>query len=418
MNDNHSQHEWIYIPRWLTERFADALQNHPVIILTGPRQVGKSTFLQNIEPVKNWPQLSMDNLDVLEQAQKNPNALLTGKRQFVIDEVQKSPQILSEIKRYVDARRREVSIVLTGSANILLMKNVTETLAGRAVLMTMDSMAWRETRGQKPVSTLQKMFEGQWQSITDRQPMNGDLLNLIFRGSLPPLLFFDTEEAIVQWWEGYVATFLERDLRLLSQIDSLPDFRRLMVALALRSAQVLNQTEVSRDIGMPQPTVNRYINLLEIMHLFYRVPAFAVNRTKRLIKSPKAFWFDSGLATFLSGYYSSESLNGIKQTGGLFETFVFQQLRVWASLQIPKSRIYFWRTVTGKEVDFVLEKGRQILGIEVKNKADVGYRDAENLRLFLHEYADIAQGGIIVYNGSEVKPLDEKIIAIPWYLLV
>ncbi len=420
MNDNHSRYEWIYIPRWITPLFQKALRHHPVIILTGARQVGKSTFLQWVEPVKDWPQLTLDNLDVQAQARENPATLLIGKKKIVLDEVQKAPELLSEIKQFVDLHHRKVRVVLTGSANLLLMEKVSETLAGRAVFFIMDSMAWNESRIHSPLDTLNRIFKGHFpdERKIEFSLTPAKLSSMLFRGFLPPLFFTDDQQIIVQWWEGYTTTFLERDLRILSRIDSLPDFRRLMSALALRSGQMLNQTEVSRDVKIPQPTINRYLNLIEMMHLLYRLPAYSVNRTKRLIKSPKIYWMDSGLATFLAGLYEPKELIQSSLWGSIFETFIFQQLRVWTSLQIPKSRLFYWRTVTGKEIDFVIECGQKIIGIEVKSTPDVRFRDIENLAIFLEEYRDLAVAGIVVYMGDEIKMLGEKIIALPWYLLI
>jgi len=420
MNNYHSTHEWIYIPRWITQNFLSALRYHPALIITGPRQVGKSTFLQNVEPVKNWQLLTLDDLDILAQAKEEPSYLLVGKTKIVFDEVQKAPELLSEIKRFVDRHHRKVKVVLTGSANLLLMEKVSESLAGRATFFIMDTMALRESLSQPPLKILENIFSGKWPKNTTSENENGtlNLPFLLFRGFLPPLIFFDDVTAIVQWWEGYVSSFLERDLRSLTRIDSLPDFRRLMTALALRTGQMLNQTEISRDIKIPQPTVNRYINLMEVMFLLHRLPAYSINRTKRLIKTPKIYWIDTGLIAFLAGYYDDASLYQSELWGGLFENFVFQQLRIWCSLQIPRSRIYYWRTVTGKEVDFVIEKGQKILGIEVKSSPEVRYRDTQNLKIFLDEYSDLAVGGIIVYTGNEIKMLSENIVAIPWNYLV
>lgn len=418
MNEYHSSAEWKYIPRWLAPILTQAITTHPVVVITGVRQVGKSTLLQFTDPTKDWSIFSMDNLDLLAQARQNPSSLLAGKSEIVLDEVQKAPQILSEVKRYVDQSQRRVRIVLTGSANLLLMEQVSETLAGRAVFFILEPMTHRESHSYSSTNVIDNLFNAHYPDEGRIEPELISLPDLILKGFLPPVLYLKVHNAIVQWWEGYVATFLERDLRVLSRIESLPDFRRLMSALALRSGQILNQTEVARDINIPQPTVHRYLNMLETMCLLYRLPAYAVNRTKRLIKAPKVYWFDCGLGCFLSGFYDTQTLSSSREWGALFETLIFQHLRVWCSLQIPRARIYFWRTTTNREIDFVIERGKKLIAVEVKAASEIRYRDLENMRIFSQEYPDLFAAGILVYTGDEIKRMDEKIIAIPWQMLV
>ena len=233
---------------------------------------------------------------------------------------------------------------------------------------------------------------------------------------MPSLMKLKAKGSVLRWWEGYVTTYLERDLRQLSRIDSLPDFRRLMAALALRCGQVLNQTEVARDTGISQPTIHRYVNLLETSCLLERLPAFTVNRTRRLIKSPKVIWNDPGLASFLAGHYDSESLKSSREAGGIFEAMVYLHLNSLAQLLTPRPRIFYWRTTTGKEVDFVLEWGRKLLAVEVKLSNKPRFSDIATLRLFMEEYPETS-AGILVYAGNEVRIMHEKIAAVPWFLL-
>ncbi|RLB89316.1 MAG: ATP-binding protein, partial [Deltaproteobacteria bacterium] len=290
MNDNQAGSELIYRPRWLAPLLAQAISEHPVIILTGARQVGKSTLLQHEKPFSDWLQINLDSLDVLEQAEKDPASLWIGAKEVIIDEVQRVPRLLYEVKQAVDKARHEVRFVLSGSANLLLMRQVSETLAGRAVYFLLTPISLGEVSRKQPPEWFFRVFDGKMpaQKVFGKMASR-NVPNLILRGFMPPLLYLKRPEAWVKWWEGYVATYVERDLRQISQIDSLTDFRRVMAILALRSRQVLNQTEVARDSGVSQSTVRRYINLLEVSCLLERLPAFYSSRTKRLIKSPKIF---------------------------------------------------------------------------------------------------------------------------------
>ncbi len=189
-----------------------------------------------------------------------------------------------------------------------------------------------------------------------------------------------------------------------------------MELLALRSARLLNQSEVGRDARLSQATIHRYVNLLESTHLFQRLPAYAASRTTRLLKTPKAFWCDPGLAVFLSGIYDRAELAASPDLGACFETLIFQHLRTLTGLMTPRARLSFWRTRGGEEVDFVVEHGRRVVAIEVKLADQVGYRHGAGLRRFLAD-APQAAGGLLLYGGRRVERLDEKVVAVPWNLL-
>ncbi|MFQ5506365.1 MAG: ATP-binding protein, partial [Planctomycetota bacterium] len=341
--------------------------------------------------------------------------LWAGADRVVVDEVQKSPELLSAIKQEVDRRRRKVRFVLSGSSNLMTMQRVSESLAGRAVAFRLWPMTLSESLGSKAPGLIARLLAGRLprESDLDTAP---DLARSLIRGFMPPVLEMKDSNPAIQWWDGYVATYLERDLRQISQVDSLPDFRRVMEALALRSGQLLNQTEVARDVGVSQSTVHRYIGLLETSMVFSRLPAFAVNRTKRLVKSPKAYWMDPGLAAFLARQHDTQSLLDARESGGLFETLVLLQLRLEAELSIPRARLFYWRTTTGKECDFVLERGRDLVAFEVKLTTRPRYADLVGLQEFMKEYPE-TKAGVLVHGGTRIQRLDQRVIAVPWSLL-
>lgn len=388
-----------------------------MVILTGARQVGKSTLLREEKPFSKWRYVSLDDFDALQQAEENPAALWADADSVVVDEVQRSPRLLSAVKRAVDERHRKIRFVLSGSANLLLMQQTSETLAGRAIYWTLLPMTWRERNGEPPLGTLRELLEGHFpREGTAKEKGAISVFDRMLEGFMPPLLSLTGKKAFVTWWEGYVTTYLERDLRQLSQIESLSDFRLVMQALALRSGQMLNQTEVSRDTRVSQPTVHRYTNLVEASCLLTRLPVYSRNRTKRLMKTPKVYWTDPGLACYLSGLNEVKDLERSREAGGIFETLVLLHLQAAAQLLVPRPRISYWRTVDGKEVDFVVEQGRHLVAVEAKLATTPRYEDARGLLLFLKEYPE-TRAGIVVHTGSEIKRLHEKVIALPWYLL-
>ena len=415
MNNFHSDPP-LYYRRWLTPLLQAACEAHPVVVLTGARQVGKSTLLRRAEPFSGWRYHTMDDYDTLRQVRENPASLWAGAHEVVLDEVQKAPELLTAIKRAVDEQPGRYRFLLSGSANLLLMGNVSESLAGRAVYLVLDPLTLGELHGQPPPALLVDVLAGRWPEEGTLPEALPDPLPLLQRGFMPALLALAGPEDYLRWWEGYVATYLERDLRQMSQVESLVDFRRVMALLALRTGQLLNQSEVARDAGLSQPTIHRYLNLLEATHLFERVPTYLGSHTTRLLKSPRVFWSDVGLAVFLAGYFSADELAKARELGAFFETLIYQHLRVSCSLLTPRGRLHFWRTQTGDEVDFVIEHGRRVVGIEVKMTDAPGYRHAAGLVKFLGEHPQ-AVGGILLHGGQQIRRLDEKIVAVPWSLL-
>lgn len=416
MNNYYSRPE-IYYDRWLTPLLQQAIQGHPIVVLTGARQVGKSTLLLNAEPFKSWRFLSMDDFDTLRRASQAPATLWAGTEHIVLDEVQKAPDLLLAVKQTVDRHPGRYRFVLSGSANLLLMRQVSESLAGRAAYFILDPMSLGETRQSPQPDLIQRLLAEDWPAEATLPDESIDIVPLMLRGLMPSLLIMSSPPAWVRWWDGYVATYLERDLRQVSQIDALLDFRRLMELAALRSGQLLNQSELARDARISQPTVHRYLNLFETTHMFERLPAYSTSHTTRLLKSPKAFWNDTGLAIYLSGYYEESDLRKARELGAYFETLIYHHLRILARLMTPAGRLYFWRTRSGPEVDFVLEHGRRVLAIEVKYAASPGYGDAAGLRAFLAECPQ-ASGGLLLHTGREIRRLDENIIAIPWTMII
>lgn len=414
MNNNTNTNP--YRERWITPLLQNAIKDHPVIVLTGARQVGKSTLLLNATPFRAWRFHTLDDFDVLAQARSNPESLWAGTNQVIVDEVQKAPEILLAIKKTVDRNPGRYQFVLSGSANLLLMKQVSESLAGRAIYFVLDPMSLGEMHTHLKPDILMRLLHGEFPEETTLPADLPDPTEILLRGFMPPLLSLNSPEAWTRWWAGYVATYLERDLRQMAQIDALLDFRRVMELAALRSAQLVNQSEMARDAGLSQPTTHRYLNLLETTHLFERLPAYTASRTTRLLKAPKAFFNDPALAIFLSGYFELDDLRKAREYGAYFETLIYHHVRILAHLMAPAARLYFWRTLEGNEVDFALEYGRHLLAIEVKRADTLGYRDTAGLRLFLEKHPKTS-AGLIVYSGKAIKRLDEKIVAVPWPLL-
>jgi len=354
----------------------------------------------------------LDDLDTLSLAERIPEELLALSNHLVIDKVQKSPGLLLAVKRAVDEDRNR-RFILSGSANLLLMKTVSESLAGRALYFELLPFAHREeTEGDFPhwISRLPE----------EAPPPAGSKIDslsapVLFRGYIPPVTFLSTAEHISAWWNGYIRTYLERDLRDLAQISNLPDFRKMMGLLAMRSGQILKQSEITRDAGLSQATAGRYINLLEISGLLVKLTPYSKNISKRIVKSPKVYFIDPGLSCALAGFKHVRQIPDLFM-GVLFKCFVFLNLFAFAS--VGDGKLYYFRTQGGKEkeVDFILEIDSKIIAIEVKYSSKVGFRDAENI-FFLKGVLPNWTAGLIIYNGSDVLTLGENVYAVPWAMI-
>jgi hypothetical protein len=383
----------------------------PAVVVTGARQTGKSTLAQTLA-ARGGRFFSLDDLDVVDAARRDPETLVGGSKPVTLDEVQREPELLRAVKRAIDRRRRPGQFLLTGSANLLLMRQVSESLAGRASYLTLWPMTRREQRGLGQCGIWDELLDASdedWRELVAAQPDGPeDWRALARRGGFPtPAVQLETAEERTVWFDGYVRTYLERDLRDLSSIAALPDFRRLMRAASLRMGQLVNQTELGRDVALPQPTVHRYLNLLEISYLLVRLPAYAVNRTKRLIKSPKLYWGDTGLALHLA----EESEPG----GAHLENLVLHDLLAWRDARLDRAEILYWRTTIGEEVDFVIEAAGGLLPVEVKATGRPRLEDAAHLRTFRAEYGRKARAGLVLHTGNAVEWLAPDVLAAPWW---
>ena len=403
-------HDVKTLPRLVDDALVARLRVMPAVVLTGARQTGKSTLVEQLVPGKRRYR-SLDEFDVRDAARRHPEALLGGDDPLTLDEVQREPGLLPAVKRAIDRDRRPGRFLLTGSANLLLMRQVSESLAGRASYLTLWPMTRREQLGLARAGRWEDLLatpDDEWRDLLAvGDGPEEDWQALALRGGFPtPALELTTPADRAIWFDGYVRTYLERDLQDVASISALPDFRRLMQAACLRLGQILNQTELGRDVGLPQPTVHRWLNLLETSYLLVRLPAYAVNRTKRLIKSPRIFWGDTGVALHL-GATAPE--------GAHLENLVLHDLVAWRDARVDHVELAYWRTTIGEEVDFVIEAGGKLLPIEVKATSKPGLADCAHLRTFRQEYGRKARAGLLLHTGRTVEWLTPDVLAVPWW---
>lgn len=398
-----------------------ALDILPVVVVMGARQTGKSTLVRALGEHDRRHYLSLDDLDIRAQARDAPWDLVRRAPRLTLDEIQREPDLLLAVKEAVDKDRprRPGRFLLTGSANLLLMHRVSETLAGRASYIPLRPFTRGERLGQARAGRWSELLgtaPSEWPALLaetesaegDTQEALRDWRALAREGGYPtPAYELTDPDARRTWFQAYVQTYLERDLQDLSAIENLVDFQRLMRAAALRTGGLLNQAELARDVGLPRPTAHRYLALLEASFQLVRLEPYAVNRTKRLVRSPRLYWVDTGLCLHLSGQPEPE--------GAHLENLLLSDLLAWRDASRPEAQVLFWRTHSGEEVDFVIEDGDRLLAVEVKAARRVGASAARHLRTFREQYGERVHGCLVLYDGEETFRLSEGIVAAPWH---
>lgn len=401
-----------YRPRETSRLILDALKSMPVVVLSGMRQTGKSTLLQNLLKLSKRRYLTFDDYNTLEAVRRDPEAFISGDETLTIDEAQKFPEILSVIKRHVDRSRKPGKFILSGSANFLLLKNIAESLAGRAVYLTLYPFTRRETLGvtrQEP-ALIHFLKRGSFPTRDCKVIERDDVL----RGGMPSVCLRQVKDSAI-WFRGYEQTYLERDIRSLSQVADLVSFRHLLQLISLRNAQVLNQSELARDAKLNVMTTMRYLSLMEASCIIFRLFPHLANRTSRLIKSPKVYLSDSGLAAYLAGAKKLDTHELLR--GALLENYVAQNLLGILSVYLPDAKITYWNIQGRFEVDFILEIGRETVAIEVKYGSRIKENDLSGLKAYLAGSRQ-CRAGILAYNGTEVLRLKERIWALPIDMLL
>lgn len=386
----------------------------PVVVLMGARQTGKSTLARQIADRDGLPYLSLDDLDVRASAESDPAGLLSRSERMVLDEVQRVPDLLLEIKRVVDEDRPRSPgrFLLTGSANLLLMERVADSLAGRAAYVTLWPMTRSELSGRGGTGMWEALVEdvpGTWTDLLDEADLpQVEWSDVVRLGGYPtPAHELGDLEAARLWFDGYVRTYLERDLQQLASIDGLVDFRRLMRIAALRLGNLAVQSEMARDADLSHSTARRYLNLMETSFQLVRVEPYAGNRTKRVVKSPKLYWNDTGLALRLAGE--------MEPHGAHLENLVLTDLQAWRDARAGSPQVLFWRTYDGREVDFVIETHGGVVGIEVKATTRPRPRDWATLVEFRDRYGDAVKGCLLLHAGDRTEWVSNRVLAVPWW---
>ena len=403
--------DWPYIKRSMESVIEKAAAEFPAVVLTGPRQSGKTTLLQHVFG-ERCQYVSLEPPDVCAAATEDPRGFLDlYPPPIIFDEIQCAPDLLPYIKERIDADGGKAGqYLLTGSQNLLLTQNVTESLAGRAAMLRLLPLSRREAAKQPHTPF-------PWERQADR-PMPpphspGALWVRFLRGGYPELAAQPQRDATL-WHSSYIQTYLERDVRRLRQVGDLTQFQNFLRTLAARSAQLLNLTDIARDLGVAVNTVKAWLSVLEATYQVIVVRPYFANVGKRLVKAPKAYFTDVGTLCHLAGLRDSAHAAAGPMGVAIMETAALSEIVRTLTHQGREPHVYFWRTQAGTEVDFVVDTGKGLVPIEVKLSATPRPAMANAIRAFQKDLGSAAAPGYVVHPGDITLPLGSGVTALPF----
>lgn len=384
------------------------------MLVHGARQTGKTTLARLEATRRKARYLTLDDASVLSAAASDPAGFLSGlDGPVVLDEVQHVPALFPAIKSEVDRRRQPGRFLLTGSANVLLLPKISESLAGRMEILTLWPLSQGEIDG-TPDRFVDAVFGARLPSFASSRMSRAELAARVVRGGYPEIVRRASASRRRAWFGSYLATILQRDVREIAGIEGLTTLPRLLQLLATRSAGIQNFSDISRDAAMPQTTLKRYMTLLEATHLLRVVPAWFRNLGKRLMKAPKLYLDDTGLLAHLLGVDAKRLVSDPNLLGPLLENFVAVELAKQSGWSRVQPTAFHFRTLAGEEVDVVLEApSGEIVGVEVKSSATVGANDFRGLRALADAAGAKFRRGIVLYTGADAIPFGRNLHALP-----
>ncbi len=399
--------------RKITQGLIDALADTPVVLVQGARQTGKTTLVQSVaegRPARRY--LTLDDASVLGAAKADPAGFLAGlDGPVVIDEVQRAPELFPVMKAIVDRNRTPGRFLLTGSANVLLLPKLAESLAGRMEVLTL----WPFSQDEIDASAggfIDGVFGEKLPA--PRKGACKDLDARIVRGGFPEIVSRASEERRAAWFGSYLTTILQRDVRDIANIEGLAALPRMLALLASRTSGLLNFSDLSRVLSVPQTTLKRYFALVEATFLVVSLPAWSADLGQRLVKSPKLFLSDTGLGAHLLGLGRERLSRDGAAMGPLLENLIVMELRKQAAWSRVRAQMFHFRTPPGRKVDVLLEDASgRIVGIDIRASATVGPDDFKGLRTLAGVIGKRFVRGVVLYTGGEQVGFGENLVAMP-----
>lgn len=405
----------MYIKRLIEKTILNTLKAFPVLIITGARQSGKTTLLKHLFS-NTFNYISLDELDIRSLAINDPREFLARfKAPLIIDEIQNSPQLLPYIKAVVDRERVNGRFIITGSQQFPLMKNVSEPLAGRAAILNLYPFMIEEITGnylieEKSINNFLKKISSQKISTSPKIDLGTWLL-----GGGYPGLFVNSQISKNIWFSSYIQTYIDRDVRGNIKNENLNDFERFLKLIAGRTAQKLSYSNLSRNIGLSVPTIKSWISLLQTNSIIYLLQPYYRNFGKRIIKSPKIYFLDTGIAAYLVGIQTREHLLNSPMGGALFETFIVTNfLKRFSALDTNPS-LYYWKNIGGIEVDLLVEYNNKLIPIEVKLASTIYSNHYKSLLKWIYYSKLDIDFALLISNSPVTGKIAKNIYNCNWY---
>lgn len=398
-------------PRLIEARIAEAMTDTPVVLVAGPRQAGKTTLVRQIAE-QGLRYLTLDDELTLLAAKEDPVGMIRSLDRAVIDEIQRAPQLLLAIKKSVDEDRRPGRFLLTGSANLMALPTVADSLAGRMETLSLLPLSQSEMQGNS-ANWLDAAFTGKILNA-DHPVVADELIETVLRGGYPEAVSRPTARRRTAWARQYIDAIIQRDVRDVAGVDKLDQLPRFLRSLAQVSGQMCNYTQLGGQVGLDSKTAARYLGIFEQMYLLTRVEVWANNRLNRVVKTPKLQFIDSGLLATLIDLDVAEIQRDRSRFGNVLETFVYGELLKHVTTAEGEYRLLYYRDMDKLEVDVVIENAAgHLVGVEVKASATVKESDLRGLKKLASVVPDHFKLGVLLHDGSETMPLGDRLWAVP-----
>ena len=379
------------IERQMSNQILEAVNQYPVIAVTGPRQSGKTTLCRELFP--DYAYSNLENPETRQFAIEDPNGFLAQfSKPVILDEIQRVPKLFSFIMPLVDEHKKMGEFVLSGSQNFHLQEAISQSLAGRCATLKLLPFSFRELN-QKPNHDIFVLGK----EVPDVPDSPGKPFDHIFRGGYPPI--YDRNIKPTSWYAQYTQSYLERDVRQLINVGDLETFERFLRLAAGRSGQLLNMNSLANDVGVSPVTVKRWISLLSASYIIFLLKPHERNFNKRLIKTPKLYFYDTGLLCYLLGIRSAQDLEVHSQRGAIFETYIISEFYKSAFNAGIEPPLYFWRDSQGNEIDLIIEDGEKLFPIEIKSGQTFSGSMLEGLNYW--RSLDKSDDGMLIYGGAD-----------------
>ncbi|MBA3236806.1 MAG: ATP-binding protein [Parachlamydiaceae bacterium] len=400
------------IPRHIAPYILKYSKEYPILALVGPRQSGKSTLAKALFP--SYKYISLENLDLRQQAIEDPRGFLQDHgRYLILDEVQRAPELFAYLQELVDTVQDPAQYILTGSSQFLLVENITQSLAGRVVTFKLYPLSFSELYRYQGDPDFESVFRVRHHH---RDKIDQEsLYQMIWKGFYPRI--YDKKIDSYKWYENYLLTYVERDVRNLLKVKDLLTFTQFLKTCAAQAGQLMNYANISNAIGVSLPTVKQWISILETSGLIFILPPYFKNFSKRVVKTPKIYFVDTGLLCHLLSIRNVEHLKAHPLLGGIFENFMISECykRFYNLGETPP--LYFWRDQSGHEVDLLIHSGLHSFPIELKLSQSFHSEFKKGIERWLALEENPANTGLVIYCGQHSVQINTAVPAVPWYVL-